>query len=230
MAKKCESKIPVSYNIMGGMQNSLFDIEQNTVASDFISNNYEEMVRAALKMGVDPSKANDIVHDVYVSLRKNEENGEGYDISKGHKAETISVEQFVYGRLKLYSKNIKYRSNTEKSAEVCASSTTSNVDEMSTAQRAYESASSYDQIAALDDRLSISEELEYVLSFESSLKINLRYIFKELRNIANSKVDNSVFDTVRKMCSTDEIKEAFTSIVMFSKSNPDEYDNLVMAL
>lgn len=92
-----------------GTGNTFFEPECSKEASKFIEENYEEIVRQTLKMGVHFDKVGDIVGDVYISLVNAEENGDGYNFN--YYSEGITVEGFVYGRIKQYSKNSKYRND-----------------------------------------------------------------------------------------------------------------------
>lgn len=78
-------------------------------ASKFIANNYDEIAQQVRKMGVHPDMVHDVIADVYISINNAEENGEGYDFN--YVNEGITVEEFIYGRLKGYSKNAKYRTD-----------------------------------------------------------------------------------------------------------------------
>lgn len=81
----------------------------NREASEFITNNYNELVGQVVRMGVHKDMAYDVVADVFMSVVKAEENGEGFD--SNYQGENRDIEQFVYGRLKGYSKNQKYRTD-----------------------------------------------------------------------------------------------------------------------
>lgn len=227
MMKTTATKVKMSFGTVPNIENSLFEMEKNTVASEFITDNYEQLVKSALKMGVDPEKANDIVHDVFVSILKSEDNGFGYDISKGNKSDVISVEHFVFGRLKLYSKNVKYRKSNLNDHEICSSSSSTELDTMNFAQRAYETASSYDEIEKIDASLSIAEEIEYLISFESQLGLNIRFFLSNIKEIANQEVDNSVFCGFKKLIQNADAKEALASVFSFSRQYPDQFTAII---
>lgn len=79
----------------------------NRDATKFVEENYDEIIQQTLKMGVQRDRAYDLVNDVYISLNRSEENGDCFDTNfyEG----TITVADFVYGRIKAYSKNINYQ-------------------------------------------------------------------------------------------------------------------------
>jgi|LSQX01.2.fsa_nt_gb hypothetical protein len=217
-----------------GIPNRILEPEINRLATTFVEENYERLVTQARKMGrkmgVNPELCYDIVHDVYVSLQRSENNGEGYDPNKGRKSDYISLEEFVYGRLKSYSRNEKYKLNPSKLPEVAACSSTNDIDEMTDYQKAYEMASTYDDIEAIDMDLSISEELEYCLTFASSLKLNIRYLLKHLAEIAKIDIDTSIFNQIRTACKDNEFMEALKSLLQYAIKYPEKYDALVSNL
>lgn len=97
----------------------------NREASKFIQDNYTELLTYINKQGI-IDKASDLLHDVYISVQEDEDNGEGYDSTYGleegtefdpqNKSKVISVSKFIYGRVKMYCKNVKYSSSfVEKS-------------------------------------------------------------------------------------------------------------------
>ena len=81
----------------------------NREASRFIGENYNEIVNQVRKMGVHPEMVHDIIADVYISINNSEENGEGYN--ENYQGRITTIEEFVYGRIKGYSKNAKYRTD-----------------------------------------------------------------------------------------------------------------------
>lgn len=95
----------------------IIEPEINREASTYLIDNYKNLVGIVKSCDVKEEKANDLLHDVYISIVDAEENGEGFDMeygttidADGHiKARLIGVEQFVIGRIKLYAKNNKYR-------------------------------------------------------------------------------------------------------------------------
>lgn len=100
-----------------GLQNGTnFDIQSSLVepfvnrdASEYVAEHYEDIVKKVYQMGVPKDNVRDLVHDVYMSLSRSESEGKGYN--SNYKDEEITLEQFVYGRLKGYSKNAKYYSD-----------------------------------------------------------------------------------------------------------------------
>lgn len=213
-----------------GITNSLKEVGDH-IASQFVTDNYELLVLNAAKMGVDPHKCNDIVHDVYLSLFKAEENGEGYDANKGKKSDFITVDQFVFGRLKGYSRNAKYQKDSANSEEISASSTSSDVTELSGAQMAYEMAPSYDEIESIEIEMSIPEEIKYLLSFQSQLTMDIKFVLKNISKLARMDFEISIMGELRKaITSNADFAEALTDVVKFAGVHPAKYDTLVASL
>lgn len=104
-----------------GIQSSAYILETviNREASSYIIDNYRNLIGIVRSCDVKEEKANDLLHDVYISIVDAEENGEGFDMEYGSRvnedgeieANLMSVEQFVIGRIKLYAKNNKYRTD-----------------------------------------------------------------------------------------------------------------------
>lgn len=104
-----------------GIQSSAYILEPviNREASGYIIDNYRNLIGIVRSCDVKEEKANDLLHDVYISIVDAEENGEGFDMEYGSRvnedgeieANLMSVEQFVIGRIKLYAKNNKYRTD-----------------------------------------------------------------------------------------------------------------------
>ena len=87
----------------------------NREASQYIVDNYRKLLGIIKSYDIKEDKAEDLLQDLFISIVDSEDNGEGCDMeySKGDSSDMqiLSVEQFVLGRAKLYSKNVKYRSD-----------------------------------------------------------------------------------------------------------------------
>ena len=208
-------------------------------ASTFISEHFNELVKAAFKMGVDPNKCEDIVQDVALSIFRQEEFGEGFNENNGKLDEPITVREFVFGRLKGYSANIKYRKPTEAPIKVTnkstnkeefqlnlipATSLSDDVDTMSSCQKAYATASCNDDMSNVDEAESIEEELRYVLSFDRICNGGISSLLKEIdyfkMNCENKEFSN-LFNFTRF---NGTFKEALTDVIKFSGTNRTRYD------
>lgn len=108
---------------------TIIEPEINREASTYLLTDYKNILNNLIKSNskrahrIDINKAEDLLHDVYISLVEAEENGEGFDMEYGSRvnengeveSNLISVEQFVNGRIKLYAKNSKYSSSVVES-------------------------------------------------------------------------------------------------------------------
>lgn len=208
----------------------------NREASNFISEHYGELVQKAREMGVDSSKVEDIVQDVTVSILKAEEVGDGYDMTRGNKDDSvISVRQFVFGRLKGYSKNKEYRKPTESSIpkpegngyfmnEIPSSETSSDLDKLSACQKAYSLAADYDSLSDVEDMQAFEEELDYILQFDKVFDYRLSAFLKNIEYFKENfeSVDiEGLLEKVKDFGS--DFKEAFTNVVKFSSINSQRY-------
>lgn len=226
-----------------GMSNKFVEPEINKEASEFISNNYNELLVAAREMGVDPCKAEDCVQDVCTSIIRSEARGEGFDMTKGKTGDgIISVRQFVFGRLKGYSKHRKYKSPTESplrdpkkpdkyvANEIASSTSMEEISQMSACQKAYNTAKSYDALEVVEASQSFEEELQYVLSFENTGECQLS-IKKLLLNIEYFKQNMDKID-IKSLFSeltsfNTEFVEAFSAVVKFSSIDPVLYNSML---
>jgi hypothetical protein len=111
-----------------GIQNYACIIEPNInrEASSYLVNNYRNLIKIvkSVSNGEVKEKAGDLLHDVYMSLVDSEENGEGFNMEYGSyinekgelECRIMNVEQFVIGRIKLYSKNVRYHTSVIEAA------------------------------------------------------------------------------------------------------------------
>lgn len=205
-------------------------------ASKFITNNYDEIVLQVRKMGVHPDMVYDIIADVYISINNAEENGEGYDFN--YVNEGITVEEFVYGRLKGYSKNAKYRTDvvqtlagSKENGEgyVYASSNLSDdIDSMDSFQKAYATAGAYDDLEDIESMIDIREQINYCLEFEGRVGMSVIGLLKNLDKLNSDLVNKSLFDRVKDAVKYhDEFGEALRNIIEFSIKQKSVYDTVI---
>ena len=88
----------------------------NREASQYIVENYRNLLGIIRHYDIKEEKAEDLLHDLFISIVDSEDNGEGFDMEycgtdKDDVPQLMSVEQFVFGRAKLYSNNVKYRTD-----------------------------------------------------------------------------------------------------------------------
>lgn len=198
-------------------------------ASNYIKDHYDHIVSTAKKM-VPEQSAIDLVHDVYMSIVRDEDNGEGYHINYDGKFNRscgiITVEQFVFGRMKGYSLNERYR-NTN-SVEISASSN-GDTDDMTGEQLSYENAASYDSIELIDIEVSLREELEYLMTFNN--KINIKFLLKNIYKISKSKFDISFMSDITMLVKRNkEFADSLATVVKFAVQAPSKYERILASI
>lgn len=233
----------VNLGTIYGVTNRLREMEINNELSSFIVDNYDEVVKKVKKMGVQDSMVEDLVHDVYISYIKNEEVGDGYDSTKGRTGSNITVEQAVYGRLKGYSKNDRYKKPTEapktvkkkdkmeyEYKEVASTSLDTDVDRLSPCQKFYNQCASVDNIEDIEEKQSLAEQLAFVLSFESSFNVSLKGFFENLDEILDNigNVSPTLFKEFGN--SDEEFKEALYSVLNYSFKEPEYFKETLSKL
>lgn len=214
-----------------GMTVGIIEVD-NKVASKYIEENYEEILRrTAYMQGVDASKVTDLVHDVYISVVNAENNGEGFEIQVDDKVRSVS--DFVYGRIKGYSKNVKYRTNSDN-VEVAASGTCNADGDLTGCtkeQYAYEMAASYDDLEEIEARMAFSEELNYVLTFQSQVQIDLRMMLKNIGRLAEMTFDSSILGDVKSlMYRSEEFADAIKSVLRMYTKDVVMFEQAVAAI
>lgn len=198
-------------------------------ASNYIKEHYNEMVACARKM-VNENCAVDLVHDVYMSIIKDENNGKGYNMNYDGKFNrscgVITVEQFVYGRMKGYSLNERYRNMN--SMEIAASATC-DTEDMNNVQLAYENATSYDAIELLDIEVSLREELEYLMTYSS--KVNIKFLLKNIFKVSRLKFDISFMSDISELVKKNkEFAESLATVLKFAGQAPAKYESILSSL
>lgn len=114
-----------SNSINFGLLPRLVEPELNRDASNYIVNNYSNIIKYICKLGIKDEKAHDLLHDVYISVVESENNGNCFDMEYARDdtekyGEYMQVSQFVYGRINLYAKNSKYKTNIIESGVTAA--------------------------------------------------------------------------------------------------------------
>lgn len=218
----------------------------NREASTYITDNYDTIVSQIAKMGIHEDKVFDLLHDVYYSIVQAEDEGNGYDMSKAKTDDLILVAHFVYGRIKGYTKNSRYRTDvtesyTKKSKYetetdkktiklnvVASSSGGQDFDTMDSFQKAYATASSFDDIIGVEDEMSVRENIEFCLGFDSIIDMSMLALLRNIDVLANCEIHKSLFDSLKYALKIhDEFAEAFKSIIEYSMKNRSSFDKIV---
>lgn len=187
------------------------DIENNTQASDYFNDNYLDILESAQRMTYgsrDNILWQDVVNDVYISILKAESVGCGYNVNLG-----LSVEQFIFGRIKGYMKNPKYRVLGESKVQEGVAYSVMSAYASEELQYAYENAldlNSSECYSLLDDVMDIEEELKTCLKGSLVHNVNLRVLIespekfkdagsaaKKVLKMLKDKLDKDTLESLR---------------------------------
>lgn len=241
------STMTIERNLPGMDCEMLIEPEINHLASTYAAEHLKELVNEARKCPeVDPSKIEDLVQDLIESLLKSEEAGKGYSIDYSNNGSVITVAEFVFGRLKRYAMNTKYKViserhtsnkniNGENKAVVdfeihyASYDEGADIDQLSSMQRAYAMAKSYDSdIEEVDNRISLRQNIELCLGFNDVVGFNLLNLFKNIDMFSEGEFDDGIFTTLRKAVSEhDQLKDAIQDVIMFSASDHGAFEEVL---
>jgi hypothetical protein len=213
-----------------------------------MTDNYEYVVAQTRKMaGIDKNKVLDIVNSVYVSLRKGENLGNGYNPNHPYNGDTpITVEKFVFGRLKGYSKNKEFREGgndrhykTKTTHGVTstfidfdltfASFDGDSAEDMNAFQRAYENACTYDddELETIEDKLCIRQNIEFCIDFSDIVNFNFMNLFKNIDEF-NTDFDSGIFEHLKKDLEYhDELRDALFNVLSIAAKNRNIFDSVM---
>lgn len=242
----------VETNLPGLECTGLVEPKINHEASTYIVENLNLVIGQARKMvGVDPEKVEDLVQDLIESILRSEARGEGYDVSHSSDNGVITVAEFVFGRLKLYSKNTKYQAGASEkhvhyrkdengkanSANVdfeviaASSSADTDFDALSGVQKSYATAKYFDCIDDIDNAISLRQDIELCIKFDSIVGISFLNMFKNIEMFANSAFEDSVFEKLRSaMGKYSELREALHSVISASATDRHAFDLVVATI
>lgn len=225
--------------MLESMKASFLEPVVNREASKYITEHYDEILRQVPKLGVIEEKAVDILNDVFVSIVEAENEGNGYDMNKANDGDCILVSQFVYGRIKRYAMNNRYRTdimerklNKDKTVkmEMIASSYSNGVeyDKLDSFQKAYATAGSFDDIEAVEDELSIAERIDFCIDFDHVVGMSMLALFKNIESLGSQDICKSIFDSLKYALKVhDEFAEAFKSVVEYAIGHKASFENIM---
>lgn len=231
-------KIEENFN---GMVAQFIEPVVNTEASNYVATHMEEIRRQTRKMGVDLDKVDDLITDVWLSLHEAEKNGNGYDISHSNEGDIITVADFVYGRIKGYSMNVKYRStvmerhiskDVTKSIEIiAASSDSADLDTLDNFQKAFALAATYDDIDNVEAEMSLRSNIQFCSEFDDVIGFNIINLFKNIDMIAEAGFNSSLFDGLKAAINYhDEFGVAFKEVMTILSKSRSLFDTVVAAM
>lgn len=198
----------------------------NNLASEYIEDNYEKILRDIKKnKWAANGKEADLLNDVYVSIIEGERNGEGYDPERGRYG-YITVEEFVYSRIKGYSKNRKYHDSNivvNGNLEVAASSDGEEVEDLDGFQKAYALAAEADDLETVEEEISLKQNIEYCIEFNDQIGFDILNLFKNLDLFMNN-FNNSIFNRLKQVVKYhDELGEALRQVLSYASKNREKF-------
>lgn len=239
VAKEKENK-----DIRVSTKNSKIEIEArvfekgksvNREASKFIEMNYNKLRNFIMKQGI-ITRAEDLLHDVYISIMKHESDGEGWD------GERCTVSQYVYSMINGYCHNRKYLSEvsevgvgvgTENIRVICASG--NEEDELTGIYKAYaEAVSDIDSISDAEEAEDLRSNIDFCIDIAEIRGVNILNMFKNISALVDMcKCTSNMYSIsgVDKVYilgkEHNEFFEAFSNVVKFSGKNPELYNRVI---
>lgn len=200
----------------------------NFEASEALSEHYQELLEYTERKLGRRDMACDLLHDVFVSIRKNEEDGQGYTPDGSKYVENYGVINWIKARICLYAKNCRYMGVNKKEISVGLDNDGDEEEgEHDEARKAYYSAQSASEIELVELRESIPEKLEYLVSLDGVNGVSFSYILTHIQELAKIAGDSSVFEAIRKVGS-DACEELY-DVLSFAVADPEGYDDILAA-
>lgn len=200
----------------------------NFEASEALAKHYGELLEyTRVKLGRDDT-ACDLLHDVWESLVRNEQNGEGYNPDGSKYVENYGVMDWIKARICRYAKSPKYQGVNKN--EVCVGMECDDDGDKvvgDSIKMAYYEAASYDDIETLELAASVAEEFEYLVSLDGVNGVQFSYILTHIEELASVKADSGVFEAIRRV-GTDAM-ECLEDVLSFAGKDRDGYMRLVAA-
>lgn len=225
-----------------GMSAEFLEPNVNKEASNYMTEHYDSIRAQVRKMGIPLDMVDDLVSDVWLSISEAELRGEGYDVSFSNEGDVITVEEFVFGRIKRYSMNTKYHNNTSerhaskdksKTIEVYSASCSdaSDLDKLDGFQKAYALAASYDEIEDVDAEMSLRSNIEFCLGYNDIIGFNIINFFKNMDMFASMSFNPSIFDKLKDAmnCHTD-FRDAFKEVMLVAVNKKPLFESIVSAI
>lgn len=236
---------------------SLIEAKTSTEACDYLAEHYSELVKIVAKCGVHPSRCEDLIHDVWISLATNELDGEGFDMNYANTKsnnQILDVSQFVIGRIKLYAKNTRYKTDVSETSTtvvyqnndngskfiknrittktVAASFDDSDLDSNDSFQKGYAMASITDSTDDLVESYSLREQIDYCIDICETSGLNIINLFKNIDTLSEllgvqsrKKKSETVFNSITELVEKhNDFAEALLDVLKFSARNRAAFD------
>lgn len=225
-----------------GMSAAFIEPAFNNEASKYMAEHLDEIRRQVLKMGVHIDVVDDLISDVWLSISEAEKRGEGYDVSHSNEGDIITVGEFIFGRIRGYRMNARYRNDgTErhiskdrsKCIEITSASCSdaSDLDNLDGMQKAYAMAASYDDIEDVDAEISLRSNIELCLGYNGMVGFNLLNLFKDMDIIAGVEFNTGIFDMLKATMSRhEEFKDAFKEVMLIATRHRPVFDSVVSTM
>lgn len=215
---------------VAGVNPCLKDVD-NTDFSEYIVKHRDELVRYASSLrGIDGCKADDLVHDTWISYKINEQNNKCYSPSKGRGA-YITIEEAIKSRMKLMAKRVnkktqeaRYMQNTSKS-KVVYSHFMESVDDDDKLQQAlsYQVESTVDEIRTLQSDLK--SDMMYFVACTKDCRIPGISLLEKLDIVVEMMEEglSCVSEYLSDWNKNSEMKEIFRDIFTVYSKDKDMY-------
>lgn len=236
---------------------SLTEAVTSTEACDYLAEHYNDIIKIVAKCGIHPSRCEDLIHDVWISLAEDEKNGEGFDMNYTNTKSNntiLDVSQFVIGRIKLYAKNARYKTeiseasttvvyqsnsdggkfikNRINTTTVAASFDDADLDSNDSFQKGYAMASVTDSTDDLVESYSLREQIDYCIDICETSGLNIINLFKNIDTLSEllgvqtrKKLSENVFDTITELVNKhNDFAEALLDVLKFSARNRAAFD------
>jgi len=222
-----------------GMSAAFVEPAFNNEASKYMAEHLDEIRKQVGRMGVHIDQIDDLISDVWLSISEAERRGEGYDVSHSNEGDIITVQEFIFGRIRGYSMNARYRNDgTERhvskdksrSVEIISASCsdTSDLDNLDGMQKAYAMASSYDDIEAVDAEISLRSNIEFCIGFNDMVGFNLMNLFKNMDIITGVEFNTGIFDMLKATMSRyTEFRDAFKEVMLIAVRYRPVFESVV---
>lgn len=235
VASECEcseGEVAMVYEVSSGFRDAVY----NDLASKYIADNYKELVMSTRNFGIGENFRDDLINDLFISIVSKEEAGEGYDEGLG-----ISVREFIFGCIKGYAKNLRYKNSSDirykksKDSEerekigAFASSFTGSEESLSGFQMALVNAVDENSGLEYEDSeryIDLVNDVSMCLEFEDRVNMDLKVFFKNIEMFVemvqgrNRTIFNKLFDTLKLH---GDFESSFLRVVEMYGKNKEAY-------
>ncbi len=215
--------------------------ELSREGSDYINEHYKDLIHYTKSLGISENNAYDLVNDVYLRLYDEESSGGGFNPHYFGEQEEITISQWIYSRIKKYSKNIEYRKDVVESAgsamvymkevdidgEVSyhrervtyktMSASFDSVDEDDSLQAAYRIASVSDDLSEIEEMMSLQEQIEFCVDICNLHEIKIVNVFKNIDRLG---------ELLKSAKNNRQVQKVFSGLTKLAK----EHDEFAEAL